>query len=407
MSRRSATAGLLLVLAGLVCTLAVPGRRGRSALTPEEAAFAALVAGFDETAGAEATGLAPEERQRLLERLRSLGPRALARFLEQTVGKTSPEHPRLVALECLEGCATGSEVCALVRLATPGEGTPSSRLRAALRSALLWTLERDARAFGALVAAWRGSGTELRAELLAAVGERGDPAGLELLAWVASFEGEEFHRALADACLRIAARAQGPEARRHLEALCVLLDSQDGVCVQTISIALARARVETAIPAWIELLGSDSRGTRARALRSLQELTGLDLGSTGARWLAWHEAECAWLEEQAPRVLSELESDDDARVLAALRALSRHRLQRDELAEAVGKLLAHATPAVRLCACSALQNLGSPRALAALAGALADEDEAVAHCAWSALRQLTGLDLPLDEDLWRQQVAGS
>lgn len=405
---------LLLFLAGLACTLALPARRGGSAriaapagapsdAAPEEA-FAALVAGGTLD---PAAGLAPEERGRLLHTMRSMGPLALARFLEKAVGKTGPEDPRLVALECLAGCATGREVGTLMRLATPAEGAPSSRLRAALRAALAQTLERDARAFGELVPAWRIAGAALRAELLAAVGERGDPAGLELLAWVATFEAEEFHRGLAETCVRLAPRARTPEAREHLETLCVLLRSEDKVCVQTISIALARARVEAAIPAWIELLASDSRGTRERARRSLEELTGLALGTTGERWLAWHEAECAWFEEEAPRLLSELESDDDARVLAAVRALSTHRLHRDELAEAVEQLLDHPAPAVRLCACSALQGLGSPLALPALAGALADEDETVARGAWTTLRRLTGLDLPLDEALWRERIAGS
>jgi HEAT repeat protein len=413
-NRPTTALALFLSLAGLACTLALPGRRGGTArLAPaaassdasrEASAFAALV---EDGTRAPAAGLAPKERGHLLETMRSLGPPALARFLKQAVGKTSPEGPRLAALECLEGCATTREVGALIRLATPSAGAPSSRLCDALRSALLKTLERDARAFSELVPVWRSAGAWLRAELLAVVGERGDPAGLELLAWVATFESDEFHRMLADACLRIAPRAPGAESRQYLESLCALLGSQDTVCVQTISIALARARIEAAIPAWIELLGSASRGTHERARRSLEELTGLALGPTAERWSAWHASECAWFEEAAPQLFSELESDDDARVLTAVRALSTHRLHRDELSEVVGELLDHPSPAVRLCACSALQGLGSPLALPALAGALADEDEAVARGAWATLRHLTGLDLPLDETLWRERLAGS
>src|SRR6185503_19670763 len=157
--------------------------------------------------------LAPEERGRLLETLRSLGPAALTSFLEKTAGKTPLESTRLVALECLEGCATAREVGALARLAAPSAGAPSSRSCEAFRSALRKTLERDAHAFGELVPVWRRAAAGLRGELLAAVAERGDPAGLELLAWVATFEGDEFHRALAEACLRIAPRAPGAEAR--------------------------------------------------------------------------------------------------------------------------------------------------------------------------------------------------
>ena len=400
-----------LFLAGLVCTLALPGRRAVPAPVStttgdsrpgHEAAFAALVAG-----NAGGSQLAPEERRRLLETMRSIGPAALARFLEASVGKSNLVEPRLAALECLGGCATGRELCALVRLATPGEGAASSALRDALRSALLSTMERDVSAFGELVPAWRSAGAGLHAELLATVGERGDPAGLQLLAWVATFEGEAYHQILAETCLKLAKRATTPEVLEHWETLCTLLHSEDVVCVQTISIALARARVEAAIPAWIELLESESRGTRERARKSLEELTGLTLGATPARWLAWYESECSWYEEEAPDILSELDSEDDARVVAAVRTLSMRRLHRDELADAVVALLEHASPAVRLCACSALENLGSPDALPALSELLSDEDADVARRAWSALRRLTGLDLPLDEALWRERIPGS
>ena len=219
-----------------------------------------------------------------------------------------------------------------------------------------------------------------------------------------TFEGEEFHRPVAETCLRLARRGYTPEALEHLETLCALLQSEDGVAVQTISIALARARVEAAIPDWIELLESESRGTRERARRSLEEVTGLALGATGTRWLAWYESECSWYEEEAPAVLAELESAEDAHALDAVRTLSLRRLHRDELSEAIVQLLDHPNPAVRQCACSALESLGSPLALPALSAALADEDDVVARGAWSALRRLTGLDLPQDEALWRERI---
>jgi HEAT repeat protein len=206
---------------------------------------------------------------------------------------------------------------------------------------------------------------------------------------------------VAEACLGIAPRAPAQQALERLESLCGLLRSEDGVCVQTVSCALARAHVEAAIPAWMDLLDSQSRGTRERARRSLEELTGLALGTARARWLAWYESERSWYEEEAPAVLAELDSAEDARVLAALRTLAPRRLEREGLSAEVARLLEHATPAVRLSACSALESLGSSRAVPALSAALADDDAAVARRAWSALRRLTGLELPQDEALWR------
>lgn len=390
------TLALLLASAALLGTLGLPGyKNGASA---EEFAFARLHAG-----GAQAP-LAPAERQRLVAELRAPGARPLARFLEQAVTPAAAEPARLAALECLQGCASGNELATLVLLATPGDGSPSSALRRALRSSVVTTLARDERAFAALVPAWRRSGPELRGELLAAVAERADPAGLEFLAWVATFEDARHHRAIAEACLRIAPRNPGPGERAFLEQLCPLLRSADEVCVQTLSAALARARIDEALPIWIELLDADSRGVRERVCRSLEQFSGLALGPAPERWRSWLAAENTWFEAQAPGVWLELESEDDGRVLAALRALATRRLHRDELAEAVLVAFDHPAPAVRAAACAALESLGSARSLPALVTRLDDEDEGVAREALAALRNLTGLELALDAEIWRAEL---
>jgi len=296
------------------------------------------------------------------------------------------------------------DLATLVAQATPAAGAPAPEACAELRAAVVEILARDARAFTELVPAWRRAGAELRGELLAAVAERADPAGLDFLAWVATYEGLENGRGLAEACLALAPRASGPEARESLERLCVLLESEDDACVQTAVLALSRARVDAAVPAWIELLERPSRAVRERARRALEQHSGLALGAAPERWRAWHDAELAWLEDEAPAVLAELELDDDARVLAALRALAPRRLARDELALAVAATLDHPHAVVRAAACSALESLAVPAALPALALALDDEDEAVARGAWSALRRLTGLDLPFDPAPWREHL---
>ena len=389
----------LLACAALLAALALPGRPLplREGMA-EEAAFARLVQ------GAERGALEPAAHARDLAALRALGPGGLARFLLQAVPATAGEAARRAAIECLTPCATAGELVLLVRLATPQGAPASAPLRGALRAALVATLARDARAFGELVPAWRQARIELRPELLAAVAAAGDAAGLELLAWVATFEGDEHDRALADACERIAPAAPTHEQREQLETLCALLDSPDTVCVQTLSVALARARVETALPAWIRLLAAESRGTRLRARQSLEELSGLELGSDPDRWRNWYEAESTWLETRGPAVLAQLVSADVTEVLAALREVAERRQQRDELALWVAPQLEHEAPNVRQAAIVVLEQLGSPEALPALAAALADEEPSVARAAWSALRALTGKELPPDEELWRLEL---
>jgi hypothetical protein len=394
---------LLLALAGILATLALPGGRGGSVPPTAQESFAALVSD-----ASREVPLTPEERDAHLERLRARGPQALARFLSEAVGADAQDGVRAVALESLETCATARELMALVVLALPGQGQPSRAVLASLRAAVVLTLERDPRGFEALVPAWQQVGSEqpeLRAELIAAVAERGDPAGLEFLAWVATFETGAFDREVASACVPLAPRAWTAEERDALERVSVLLESADAGSIQILSGALASARLEAPIPAWIELLASDSRALRQRAQQALERVTGLALGADAARWSVWHASELAWAADEAPAVVAELASEEDARVLAALHKLGARRAGRDALAVEVTSALVHPSPAVRMHACATLERLGSTLVLAELAVALEDEDESVARSACSALCRLTGLDLAPEADAWNAPLA--
>ncbi len=365
-SRLATTFALLCCSVGALCTMALPEGRGRA---PEPA-----------PAGPAPTEPAP-----------TLGERALE--LERLSGMPRPPRPS-----------------ALVRLAGPEDAllppAVPDELRSALRRALVRSLASP-EAFEDLPRAWRLTPAELRTELVRAVGERGDPAGLEFLAWVVTFEAPGVEREVASALLRLAPEAREPEQRAALDELCVLLESDDPACLQSASIALSRARVAAAVPAWIELLGSESRAVRACALRSLESSSGLSLGEGPERWLAWHASELAWFEHELPAARDELESGAPERVLAAIRAIAARRLFQDELAQALLASLEDADQAVRTCACRALATLRSRVALEALVATLEDEDPSVARAAWEALRAISGSDLPPDASLWRAAVAGN
>jgi hypothetical protein len=249
--------------------------------------------------------------------------------------------------------------------------------------------------------AWRAADAAQRRQLVAALAERGNPAALEFLAWVAVFDGAGHERALAEATLALAPRAREAQEREALAELCILLESEDPVCVQTASLAFERAHLVPAVPAWIELLASESRGVRERARRGLEVLSGLALGPEAPRWRAWHEAELAWYGQAAPGLLSALDSQEEAAVLAALRELSGRRLFRDELSGALAGALAHPSATVRLVACRAGASLGSPLLAPELVERLEDEDLAVAEAARDALSALSGLDLAFDAGAWR------
>ena len=57
-------------------------------------------------------------------------------------------------------------------------------------------------------------------------------------------------------------------------------------------------------------------------------------------------------------------------------------------------------------ACGALAQLGDRRAVPTLVEQLSDSDAGVRQAAWSALRSLTGEDLPCEQSAWDELVDG-
>ncbi len=154
----------------------------------------------------------------------------------------------------------------------------------------------------------------------------------------------------------------------------------------------------------VRLEVDDREAARDAARWALAEIAGVDRGPDPQAWRAWHAEQTDWWLERGRALASEL-PPDPADVLEAVSALTQPRLYRHDAAAAIGTVLdARDDAAVVLAACAALRNMGSLRPVPALVRELDHADEDVRTAAWTALRALTGRDLPATRDAWRAYV---
>ena len=90
------------------------------------------------------------------------------------------------------------------------------------------------------------------------------------------------------------------------------------------SVALGRLHAAFAVNELIARLSDEDRSVRRSALWALQELSGNAWSGDAKRWSDWWASEENWLNESFDSTLDGLRSDDPARKLAALDALSLH-----------------------------------------------------------------------------------
>jgi HEAT repeat protein len=167
--------------------------------------------------------------------------------------------------------------------------------------------------------------------------------------------------------------------------------------------AIACGRLEDfdAADELVDLLESDERSVREASAWALGRLTGLAYQDDTQRWRAWLASEQAWLENEAPALIADLEHTDASRAIRCLGELSRRRYRRDELGAAMCVALDDERPEVRKLACTALARLGSKAVVPELIASLDDEDDEVTAAALAALRSITGMDLPAVSQVWK------
>ncbi len=347
--------------------------------------------------------LAPDERELLLDLLRSWPADRAAAALAAALPPAATLDDRLAALS-LVGAVGGRAAIEAVRSLCADlspEQYSHPVVSRAVEQTLLLVLRSDARAYDELGRMLERDqlGASLGERVAAALASSGLGRGLPLLQRMLGSNRQTDRIVLAaigglrpfdDA--RAVVRASDA-ARRYLSSIHPELRRQA-------ALALGSLHDGEAVPDLLALLEDGDARVRRGAGMALSQIAGLD-ASAQPDWTGWFEAELGWLESEGSRLLEDLAASDVARAVAALRILSMHPLHRSAVAERIQALLQHEEPVVASAACAALAKLGDVTAFEPLVSALEDEREAVRAAAQGALMTLTGATVEPEPEAWR------
>ena len=381
-----------------------------------DAGPSALDAGIDILARRRVPEVGPDDRPQILSEpqrellLTALSQQPVARVraaLESRLAANGKDAgTRLAAIQVLGVIGSAADLDRMIDLAPHGAGEEKAfgeDARNAERSACASILRRDRRAWSTLAKLFHRVEPGAVRPLLEALTSMKDPRALAVLQAAASTGPE----------LRVLAVALVAGCGRSLDA--PLNEQFAGWMVSELSSAqpeYARSLVRaigvlddgSCVPTLIDRLEDENSGVREAALIALRRVSGLGLPADASTWRAWHTEEVRWHTECRPTLLLDLASHDPQRIVAALRSYSDRRTKTAELAGDVVRVLSDSRPELRRLACDVLQALGSSSACDALAELLQDPDASVAQAAWTALRAITGLDLPRDPQRAREML---
>jgi len=249
----------------------------------------------------------------------------------------------------------------------------------------------------------RKCGFEQRALLVRAAGSTSTQGAIRYLASLIGRD-EDLDRLVVREVARIAAAQDVVLDAFHLTGLRQLIFSADPELRRLATAALGALGDVDSFELLTGFLDSSDPIEQGTARRSLQDISGVDLGAESKSWTSWYEAEQTWWDKQARNELDRLRSVDPREIHAAMAALVRHPLFRDSISDELGPLASHEDSVVASSACRALARLRSPAAIPWLIEVLADDDEARRKHAADVLRGLTGLDLPPDHQAWTREL---
>jgi hypothetical protein len=268
-----------------------------------------------------------------------------------------------------------------------------------LEASLTSLLRRDPGGFSLLEDSWSELPEEWLDELIRAAGKTGDARCIELFAQMFTWVPEQ--QRLIAAQLPLVGPSDDPDSNGDLaEGLLGLLQDGSKEDVQAAALALGQLEDPRAVPDLVGLLADPRPGVAGNAHAALVGLTAKSLGANTQLWSRWLQEEQRWLERERTTTVGRLRSREEHVLLAALRELSRHHLDRHELARDVASSLFSEYESVRLMAAQVLSELDSRWSAEQLILGLSDSSEAVQTACHTALVQITGLRFGMDPSEW-------
>jgi len=364
--------------------------------------FQAAAEGSSSVRGGEPVPLSEEERILVRESLTARPRRELIPFLADLASREVPTTARLEAQRLLGSIGSADHLKLLARVTLPVAPEREPRLlepelRAGFSAALSAILARDTAALGQI-------GTYLNESPSALSGSIVDG-----LASVPSLDATRCLAALLgrrpglDPLLltRLAERGSDAAVDESVrEAVRRYLGPREATLMCMAARAAGEFRDEGAVEALMTLIDHSDEPVRDSAFLALKRISGLAFGSDATRWTSWYHAEMRWWEEEADPLLQRIERARGVEFVRASRLALEHRLFRDRIAEAFAQVLRrNDVEEVRL-ACRALEQLRSRVAIRGLIECLEHDAPLVREAAWTALRAITGVELPPEIDSW-------
>lgn len=169
-------------------------------------------------------------------------------------------------------------------------------------------------------------------------------------------------------------------------------------------VLLGRVHALDAVEDLLDALDSpDPRLSRA-ARWSLERMAGTRLPVSSSEWRGWVRFEERWWAHRGRELVAGFGDATPAELAAMARELAEHPLYRHAIADELGQHVFAREVAVATTACETLERLGSGLAVPALVDALGSPGDEVRDAAWSALRRITGREIPADREAWLSYV---
>ncbi|MCP3917440.1 MAG: hypothetical protein GY711_17985 [bacterium] len=283
------------------------------------------------------------------------------------------------------------------------DGKLPRALEESFEQGLTELIVRDQMSFRVLSSLWTDTPACAAERVLLVAGATQKPEALVFIARVLKTPSDLDGVALAQISL-LADYARPGDSGTMGELLVRRLYSNDGQLRKAAAIAAGSLRCDAAVPVLIRHLDSETRGERENAGWALRRITG-QAYQTREAWDTWYAVEVEWFLRSAEDTFDQLVSDDMAEVLAAIRVISRRRLQRERLVAELLTAFDHPHPTVRAMAAASMGHLGCTSALPDLVFLLDDEDPGAAASAHEALLMITGAELPAEPQAWSELVA--
>jgi len=323
-------------------------------------------------------------------------------FLDELAGRETPRDVRLQAVRLLGEIGDARSLRLLAALATPleaGRGPIRRILRTAFADGLRRSLEREVIEVSHLRELFAGIVPGLRATLVEVMSE---VPGSECARSLAALLGRQ--RELDPLILsKIAGRERSPNPLDDEDlrtAVRSLLSSSDPMVLASAARASGILRDEIAVEDLVRLVAHEHYTVAMNAADALKNITALGFGVESGRWGKWYDEEIAWWQRRSPDVLLALETAEGVEFTRAIVHGLERRLYRDRIAASLVLRLRDDDPDRVRLSCAALAQLGTGFAFGELVECLDSRDERVREAAHSALKRITGKDLPPRKSAW-------